>query len=417
MSLRLRLTLTFSAALAILLGIVLFTLEMWSARRAEGMVETLLKTSSERLLVETKRENPFNLEDFVAMERAFSPEPLAIAIFDPGGNLMRASGPEILTPDAENWKVRKVINRGYTFQLGINWHQTRESIRRENQNLKGLGFIIWFVISLASWGLVGLTLRPLSRLSQEALRRSESPDFRELGTPSTDREVVHLVTTLNQLLHSVNQSVASRGRFYAAASHELRTPLQAMLGHLELALMRPRDAGEYRATLEEVQLQATRLRDLIQALLVLNQLETSSRASQPHQDLADLLERRLAQLPAAERERVNADISPARSGPSAYCEMLIGNLLDNALKYSVPQTLVEVCLGSTGLTVTNQARGLENLDPSKLFEPFYRPDASRSSESGGNGLGLALCKAICDSLRWKIRLEIGPETMVARVLF
>ena len=420
MSLRLRLTLTFSVALAIILGATLMTLELWSANRAEGAVEALLKSASQRLLVEARRENPFNLQDFVAEERAFSPEPLAIAIFDPQGNLMRVSGPEILHPDAPgaNWKVQKVTNRGYTFRIGINWYQTRLALRRESQNLMGLGFFLWLISSVASWGLVGLTLRPLARLSQEALRRSASREFNELNTPSSDREVINLVTTLNQLLHSVHQGVASRGRFYAAASHELRTPLQAMLGHLELALMRPREAEEYQTALQEIQQQATRLRDLIQALLVLNQLETGSRTNQPERELSEIVERRLAQLSPSQSERVSTHLDGGlRPLPAAYADMLVGNLLDNALKYARPDSPLDVHLSSDSFSITNLADNVDQLDPDKLFEPFYRPDASRSSETGGNGLGLALCKAICESLHWKISLAIQGDRVTARVDF
>lgn len=419
MSLRLRLTLTFSAALAMILGVTLFALHFWSAKHAEETVDDLLKRASERLLVEARRENPFNLGEFVAEERAFSPEPLAIAIFDPDGNLMRVSGPEILDPDAPgaDWKVTKVAHHGYTFRVGINWYQTRLSLTRESYNLMGLGLILWLVSSVASWELVGLTLRPLSRLSQEALRRSASQQFSALGTPSTDREFVHLVSTLNQLLESVHRGVASRGRFYAAASHELRTPLQAMLGHLELALMRPRESEEYRATLQEVQQQAQRLRDLIQALLVLNQLETGSRSSQPSRELLEIVEQRLDQLSASQVARLHSSLNPSIMGPAAYCDMLFGNLIENAFKYAIPDSPIKLTLDSKSFTITNQAAALDQIDRKKLFEPFYRPDASRSSATGGNGLGLALCKAICDSQTWTIGLDIGPDKVTARVDF
>ncbi|CAN0450630.1 unnamed protein product, partial [Phaeothamnion confervicola] len=208
-----------------------------------------------------------------------------------------------------------------------------------------------------------------------------------------------------------------RGRFYAAASPELRTPLQAMLGHIELSLMRPREAEEYRTTLEEVNQQASRLRDLIQALLVLNQLETGSRASQPERELSELLESRLNLLSPIQLERLTATVNPSRTGPSAYADMLMGNLVDNAFKYASPDTPIEVVLDAESFTVTNQASGLEGVDADKLFEPFYRPDASRSSETGGNGLGLALCKAICDSLHWKIGLEIREGSVAVTVRF
>src|SRR5262249_35450471 len=98
----------------------------------------------------------------------------------------------------------------------------------------------------------------------------------QLATPSDDAEIVELVGTLNGLLERLAESAAAKGRFYAAASHELRTPLQALSGHLELAVSKPRTEREYQQIVGEALQQTRRLIALSQDLLTLHRLETAT---------------------------------------------------------------------------------------------------------------------------------------------
>ena len=107
--------------------------------------------------------------------------------------------------------------------------------------------------------------------------------------------------------------------------------------------------------------------------------------------------------------------------PPVHLDILVRNLIENAVKYSVPKSeiIVSIQSGKTGgkLRVLNRCKVNTIWDESKVFEPFYRPDTSRSSETGGNGLGLALCKAVADANGWKISISCKQENVVAQVEF
>ncbi|RYG56871.1 ATP-binding protein, partial [bacterium] len=101
--------------------------------------------------------------------------------------------------------------------------------------------------------------------------------------------------------------------------------------------------------------------------------------------------------------------------------LAIQNLMENAVKYSEPGESIRLTLkaepSGVKLKVWNACEIDRKTDPCSWFEPFYRPDASRSSETGGNGLGLAICRAVCTANGWKITLANRNQGLLATVTF
>jgi signal transduction histidine kinase len=97
--------------------------------------------------------------------------------------------------------------------------------------------------------------------------------------------------------------------------------------------------------------------------------------------------------------------------------MLVRNLIENAVKYATPGGVVCVELTGPELTIFNAFSSTLRLDSAKLFEPFFRPDDSRSSETGGNGLGLAICRAVAAANGWKLTLDQDEKGVSVSVLF
>jgi signal transduction histidine kinase len=260
----------------------------------------------------------------------------------------------------------------------------------------------------------------LSRQAQTA--RVERPGF-SLTSPSPDAEVVRLVTTLNDLLQRSARATAAKGRFYAAASHELRTPLQVLVGRIELTLSRSRTNSEYRAALEELQAQADRLSSLVQSLLTLNRLESAAAAPpRVRIDLGEVCARAVASFAPRVRERglhvcVDGGEGVIIDAPPTFADMLVFNLIENAVKYATGGGLVriETVAATSGcppeLRIFNECAPLAVEDVAHLFEPYYRPDSARNVKTGGNGLGLAICQSIALSEGWKLTLE--PTTTIA----
>lgn len=200
-----------------------------------------------------------------------------------------------------------------------------------------------------------------------------------------------------------------RRDFVANASHELRTPLSIIQGYIETlvdghAEMPPEDRERF---LRTIQRHSERLNGIIQDLLVLSRLESGTPGLQPEPvDLAALLEsigddyRRRPHLGGRE---LLVSTPPAlgtlRADPEKLRQVL-GNLLDNALKYTPAGARVELAgraldeSGEIELAVHDNGPGIPAADLPHIFERFYRVDKGRSRETGGTGLGLSIVKHI-----------------------
>ncbi|RYG54664.1 HAMP domain-containing histidine kinase, partial [bacterium] len=288
--------------------------------------------------------------------------------------------------------------------------------------------------AIGAWVLVGRVLSPIDRLAETA--RLAPVETAQLQAPSEDVEVERLVGTLNGFIARLRESNRAKERFYAAASHELRTPLQGLAGFLEIGLARPRERDELVEILREAQDQSRRLVKLTSDLLSLNQLENSPvthSIEQTEMDVADVVERALGPLEATREARhieLKLDLPSGSEAeiiaPWSHIEMLVRNLIENAHKYAPDGGHIEVewtngtlrVWNTVAWDVTDREHAEAGID--RLFEPFYRLDASREGQVTGNGLGLAICHAICASNGWTIELHTthGQEAgMEARVKF
>jgi signal transduction histidine kinase len=330
-------------------------------------------------------------------------------------------------PRNGDWKTRTIAVGSSTLVLGYDWGNIADELRERAITLLALSLCVVAAAAFGAWILVGRTLSPIGRLAQQATTSSAETLHLQLTAPSPDAEIVELVTTLNGLLARLGETAAAKGRFYAAASHELRTPLQALSGHLEVALSRPRPADAYRTTLEEAHTQTRRLTVLVRDLLLLNQLDTATTPPECETVcIAEICDRALRHCqPLIEQHGLRLQTALEQDGempaPPAHAEMLLRNLIENAVKFASPGGDVRVALSETPSAITvmifNSCAPMENWHAEALFEPFFRLDASRNAKTGGNGLGLAICKAIVLSNRWQIALDHDDHGVRATVGF
>ena len=423
-SIRARLTLSFSLATASLLLLTVVIAACYIRYDIEHDTDALL-THAVHSVTENKDETgPI---DFKGVEPDVAEESVSIILMDGGGQILRRTPHHTLPwPHAERdgWRVVTLKKGDRTAAAGIPWRGTERRLQRQTLALTGVCAILFFALTAGIWLLVGQALSPIRRLSAQAQAASADSLRIQLSPSSQDAEIVELVDTLNGLLSRLSDAAAARGRFYAAASHELRTPLQALSGHLELALTRPRSAEAYREVIAEAQTQTQRLMSLVRDLLLLNQLDAGSVPASEPVDLAACCDRALNQmapLSASRRLRIESHCANEADipAPPTHLEMLTRNLIENAVKYATEGGEVRISCAEDGqiLEVFNSSEPIPNWDSAKLFEPFYRLDVSRNAKTGGNGLGLAICKAIADAHHWKIAIEEVPGGVRALVTF
>lgn len=209
-----------------------------------------------------------------------------------------------------------------------------------------------------------------------------------------------------------------RRQFVANASHELKTPIasiQALAEALVDAVERdPQAAGRFG---DRLVVESQRLGDLIKDLLDLSRVEDPAALNAADVDLSELARIQLKSfetVAAAKRLSLAGDIDSAVHvlGDEAQLELMVRNLIDNAIRYTAADGHVELRLtsdaGDAVLEVTDDGPGIPLRAQARVFERFFRVDDDRARVGGGTGLGLAIVKNVAES-------HAGSVTLVSEM--
>jgi len=257
------------------------------------------------------------------------------------------------------------------------------------------------VIALAAvlgWVFAGRALRPVHRITTAARAASEHNLSARVAATGPRDELRELAETFDAMLGRLQAAFEGQQRFIANASHELRTPLAVMRATVDVVLDDP-DAlpGDLRAMGADVRVAVDHAEHLIGALLILARNERGLTVRE-NVDLATVAEDVLdgfGDCPGG--LRVHAALESALiSGDPVLAGRLVANLLDNALRYNVPDGEVWVSTGEAGgrceLTVANTGPVVDPDDVGRIFQPFER--LSDRTSRDGCGLGLAIVASI-----------------------
>ena len=249
--------------------------------------------------------------------------------------------------------------------------------------------------------LFGQVIRPVRGMMAMA-GRVAGGDYGARAAGASSAELESLAESLNRMAGSLARLERLRKDLVANVAHELRTPLTNLRGYLEAVREDVTPvSGAIIASLHE---ETMRLVRLVDALHELSQFDARLPRARPANVDMDELVRRLLTVRRPEFDgkgiavrtavRVNGFV---RADPDLLAQA-VGNLLDNAAKYTPPggDVVVEVSPidGEVQVAVTNSGEGIPSEDLPYIFERFYRGDKSRSRESGGAGIGLAIVKEV-----------------------
>lgn len=221
-----------------------------------------------------------------------------------------------------------------------------------------------------------------------------------------------LLALSRRIVRPVAESYEKQKQFITDAGHELKTPMTIISADADLAEM---ECGENQ-WLADIRRQARRLTGLTNDLIYLSRMEEEQprlqRIDFPLSDVAEEMAQSFQALAKSQEKEFFLHIQPMLSftGDEKAIRQLLSILLDNALKYSSAAGKLELRLEKKGrnvlLAVSNTLS--QPMDPDKLphlFDRFYRTDQSRSSQTGGYGLGLAIARSIVVAHKGKIRAE------------
>lgn len=277
--------------------------------------------------------------------------------------------------------------------------------------LTSVGSLVLLAIATTSSVLMvrkGLT--PLAVLANRAGNVS-AQDWK-LHAPDeahSTAELAPLTAAMDRMLATLERAFTSQREFITNAAHELKTPIAVIKSTLQLALHRPRTADEYQRELQSALEDVARLEILTHSMLRLaraEQVQSGQRTDLQTVDLTASCEasaerwRTIADAKSVIIE-VQSDGEPQVKGDPDDLEIIWNNLLDNAIRYSPPGGRVRMSIsgknGNAHIEVEDQGPGIREQDLQIIFDRFHRSDASRSRETGGYGLGLAISKAMVEA--------------------
>lgn len=307
----------------------------------------------------------------------------------------------------------------YAVQIGAPLRPTY-AVMRSARVLIWAGSALVLVVVISTGALLARrALRPVADIASKAQDIGQDIGGRRLPHPGTDDEIGQLVSTLNEMLARLEQTMDAHRRFTADAAHELRSPLSRLRSEMEIALRQTRTAEEYQSVIGSGLDEAVRMTDLTVALLTLARLDAGEVPSVPGADVGVTTAAFAAATARLEdearRQGVDIVLEPSTrlevAVPSGLLMLLVDNLLQNAIKFSPSGGTVRAAAagrdGEAVVSISDQGPGVPPEHAARIFDRFYRADPARSAAVPGAGLGLSICRAIVD--RYRGALEIAPN--------
>jgi heavy metal sensor kinase len=421
-SVRARLTLWYAGALTLIVcifsaGILLFV----GARLYAALDEQLGREIA--TIGRVYREEPDELKDLASH--------WGITLFqvDEGGNIrhqteawereglaraLHAGGSKApiswTAPNGHRYRVQRVSGSSEGVAAAIEENFLRDTLWTLAAVLAmGIPFAVGLAIA-GGYLLAGRVLAPIGAMADKAREITAESLAQRLPVDNAEDEFGRLATVFNDTLSRLQDAFERLRRFTADASHELRTPLTAMRSVGEVALRNTHGAKVYRDVIGSMLEEVDRLTRLVESLLTLTRGD-SGRVQLASQtlDLAGLAGNVIDQLRVLADEKqqdltLRAAVPVHAMGDPALVRQALTNVIHNAIKYTPNggAITVEAKMGSgrAVIEVRDTGPGIPATHRDRIFDRFYRVDASRSREEGGVGLGLAIA-------RWAIEANGG----------
>jgi signal transduction histidine kinase len=288
-------------------------------------------------------------------------------------------------------------SHGARVVTSISYRELRGSVSALARSLAWCAVPILVVTWFASRWTARRALRPLAQMDERARNAAVEAGVTSLGGPTGMAEIDRLAASFDRLLERLDGVLRSERRFTSEASHELRTPLTVLSGELEMALAGPALPPATRAALDRSAAQVDAMRALVDALLLLRRAGQGAPAARAPGRATDL------GLDAPDEVMV--------SGHAALLASAVGNLVDNALKFTTGSTRVRVTVASDGamarVVVEDGGAGIRAEDRERVFDPFFRGAEARA-HLGGFGLGLPLLREVARAHGGDATLDDSP---------
>lgn len=321
----------------------------------------------------------------------------------------------VLTADAP---VGALGSERRTIQVALNQAHELKLLADYRRRLGWVLSTAFVLCTIIGHAIARRAVRPVQEIAEAAKRvRSSTLDSR-IDTASLPSEVAALAETFNTMLQGLQESFDRLSQFSADIAHELRTPVNNLRGEAEVALSKLRSPEEYREILGSLLEDSQRLSRIIDGLLFMARAETPEvhivretlSVAQELSVVTDFYEPAAMEAGVTLSVSANADLQV--DVDRTLFQRAVGNLVSNALTHtpSGGHASIEAVQDRRALqiAVRDTGRGIPPEHLPHVFDRFYRVDRSRSTTSGGLGLGLPLVKSIMGLHQGSVDIESHP---------
>lgn len=282
-----------------------------------------------------------------------------------------------------------------------------EDARELLDNLRNVLLVIYPILLITLYlsmrYLAGKSIEPLEKISQKTNQITQQNLGERVPDLGTNDEIGQLTLAINSLLGRLEQAMQREKQFTSDASHELRTPLSVLRGTLEVLIRKERSASEYEEKIKTALGSIDRMSAMLDQLLALARVENGKNLVQEELELITFLEELADKFSSEQQQRITFQ---SLVGMPIYVrtqekslEMILTNLLENAVKYSEGKEGIFLRVGKKDkafIEVEDAGSGINPEHLEKIFDPFFREKEALDKGIPGTGLGLAIVKKLAE---------------------
>ena len=319
-----------------------------------------------------------------------------------------------------------IKNNQYVVEVATNSHSL-------NATLENLLYILFFIVpiililsTIGGYFLIYKSFLPIEQVLKKLKKINATDLSKRLHTTNNSDEIDLLTKEINSLLVRLEISFDKISQFSSDASHELKTPLTIIRGEIEVGLRHERSSKEYKEILNNCLEEVLVIQQTIDDLLFLAKTDHYSKQNQKEDIYIDEITiesiKELDSFAKLKKVNVTYEIKDPMQikGYSKLLKIAIKNVLKNAIIFSDEQNNVIVRNyikeGKYMISIEDFGIGIAKKEQKMIFEKFYRTDKSRNKNSGGTGLGMAICEKIVKMHKGKVEL-LSEENKGTTVTF
>lgn len=399
-------------------------------------------------LLEQNYQNPSELNVYLK-DALVGHHDLIVQIERPTGQIIFSSSPTVLNSKTLvkskhgpwlEWKVQNKIYHGLVYKksfdqntaipsaqiiVGIDTSEHLHFLNDFRRQLLYIGVIGTICLMLLGWVAAWRGLRPVQKMAKVAEGISAQHLSERLEVDNTPTELRSLAVAFNDMLDRLETAVGKLSDFSSDLAHEIRTPINNLMTQTQVCLSRSRDITTYQEILFSNLEEFERLARMVSDMLFLAKAEHGLRIANLQQ--VNLVEEVSALFDFYDAIATEKGMSLQQTGlgyvegDPSMLRRALSNLLSNAIKYGKSDSVIKIkCqqnIDTTVLTIQNESSPLSQEQLSRLFDRFYRTDASRQRVEEGTGLGLAITKSILDVHGATIQASYDEGKIIFKIIF